>query len=134
MIRPISVAEALPVRQAVLWPGNPPEHAQVPGDDGARHYGWFDRGDLVAVGSLFQVDASVQLRKFAALPEVQGLGIGTALLHHMVIECRSSGAGLLWCDARLEATGFYARLGFNAVGTAFEKRGRPYHRMELPLR
>jgi GNAT superfamily N-acetyltransferase len=133
MIRPISIAEALPVRQSVLWPGHPLDHARVPGDEAARHFGWFGAADLIAVGSLFQDGPSVQLRKFAALPEVQGQGIGTALLTHMVAECRGSGAGLLWCDSRLDAMGFYARLGFTSTGSAFEKRGRPYHRMQLQL-
>ena len=53
MIRKIEVHQALPLRQAVLWPDHPVTYSKVPGDDTALHFGKFQSDQIVAVGSLF---------------------------------------------------------------------------------
>jgi GNAT superfamily N-acetyltransferase len=56
------------------------------------------------------------LRAMAVSPERQRQGIGTRLLRVVQAEVDTT----LWCNARVDAVGFYARLGWLAVGPVFE--------------
>lgn len=133
MITQITTADALPLRQSVLWPGFPPEHAMVPGDETALHFGAYRDGTLVAVGSLFQDGTALQLRKLATLPQHQGNGHGSALIRHMIAHAKAQHTSRLWCDARVSAIPFYEKLGFHSYGAPFDKKGRPYQKMQIAL-
>ncbi|WP_052245086.1 GNAT family N-acetyltransferase [Halocynthiibacter namhaensis] len=133
MIREITIQTALPVRQAVLWPGHPLSHAEVPGDHTAVHFGVYDGVHLVCVGSLFHDDnGGVQLRKLATLPSQQGKGHGRAVIQTMLE--RIGPNQRFWCDARVSAMGFYEKLGMIPVGEAFTKNERSYQQMERSAR
>lgn len=132
-IRPISVAEALPVRQAGLRPGEPLDMVRVENDAEGLHLGAFLDGQLVSVASLFVRDGTAQFRKFATLPAFQGQGIGSQLLRRMMAEAKAAGFTLFWCNARIHALSIYERGGMTPGGTPFEKDGRTYCRMSLAL-
>lgn len=98
------------------------------------HFGVFVDGRLVSVASLFpQGDGVSRLRKFATLPDFQHLGMGTALLKHVIAELPKMGVVRLWCHARASALPFYARFGFVAEGEPFNKGPVSYVRAELAL-
>jgi hypothetical protein len=48
--------------------------------------------------------------------ELQRRGVGAALVRVVCAEVH----GPMWCNARLDAVGFYARMGWSAVGPVFD--------------
>lgn len=132
-IHPVSAAQALPIRQAGLRPGEPVETVIVPNDAEGLHLGAFLADELVSVASLFMNDGKAQFRKFATLPAHQGQGIGGQLLARMIAEARQAGASEFWCNARVDALSIYQRAGLQPEGKIYEKEGRLYQRMSLPL-
>jgi len=57
----------------------------------------------------------------ATAPEWRRRGVGSALLAAVIDHVATNGGGLLWCNARLGALGFYERAGFQARGDAWEE-------------
>lgn len=45
---------------------------------------------------------------------------GKALLIHCEEECKNQDVDLIWFNARMEATGFYEKMGYQKTGTPFE--------------
>ena len=129
LITQITVEQTLPLRCEILRPGLPESESVFPNDYAARamHLGaWMD-DDLVGVGSVFGeeheqfVGADVwRLRGMAVDEELQGQGVGRAVLAAGVAYVAEAGARLLWCNARVAAHGFYVQAGFETHGEAFE--------------
>jgi len=143
-IREIGVSETLPLRLRILRPGRPIESACFPGDDSpeTRHFGAFEGGHLQGIASVFRVKMperpgvpAFQLRGMATAPETRGAGLGRALFKACMAYAQEKRAGLIWCNARKTAVGFYQRLGFTILGEEFEIHDvGPHFRMFLPLR
>ena len=125
-INVISARDTIDIRHQVLWPSLKREECILPDDPDGLHLGAFVKGQLVSALSLFRTDTGMRLRKFATCVEWQGQGIGTALLQHAMATVQGKGASRLWCDARMAAAPFYARLGFKAEGEVFHKGGIAY--------
>jgi GNAT superfamily N-acetyltransferase len=81
---------------AVVPEPMPPLHPDEPGEPGRR------------------------LRGMAVHPEERGQGVGRALLIRVFDGVARLGGGLLWCNARLPAAGFYRKAGFVDVGEPWE--------------
>jgi len=133
VIRPILASQTYSLRHRVLWPDKPPEYVQLPEDEVGQHFGAFRQQELVAVISLFVENEVGRFRKFATEPALQGQGIGTALLRHVVAEATRLGARTLWCDSRQAAADFYRRFNMEPEGAAFYKGDIPYIRMVRTL-
>jgi len=143
VIRPISAAQARPLRQLVLRPGLPPETTIYPGDDepDSFHAGAFAGDTLVGIATLHHKpppeeadDGAWQLRGMAVLPEQQGRGIGRALVLACQQAALTRGATRLWCNGRVSAMGFYTALGFAPSGELFESpHSGPHYVMVLQL-
>jgi predicted N-acetyltransferase YhbS len=70
----------------------------------------------------------------AVSPEVQGQGIGRALLEAGEARLRELGATSAWANGRDTALPFYERLGWRVVGEGFLMgSGIAHHRIELDL-
>lgn len=128
-VRPIAASEVLGLRHQVLRPFDPPEKLVYAGDtvQDALHAGAFDGNSLVGIATVHReptpgsTDSSHwRLRGMATVPEVRGRGHGRALLEACFDHIRTHGGRLLWCNARVPALGFYARMGFVAQGEEFE--------------
>jgi GNAT superfamily N-acetyltransferase len=141
----ISAADTVSIRWDILRPGFPRETAVFVGDDSptAQHFGGFIDSRLVGVASLYQlpcpdrpeVRRTWQLRGMATLPEVRGIGVGKALVAACEKAVRDAGDSLLWCNARITALDFYARLGWQVSSDEFDiPTVGPHRRMlrELP--
>nr|WP_262907902.1 GNAT family N-acetyltransferase [Hymenobacter sp. 15J16-1T3B] len=121
------------MRHRVLWPDQPIEYVQLPGDESGWHFGAFEAGQLRSVVSLFVEGEVARFRKFATEPTEQGRGFGSALLWYVMQEAAERGARRLWCDARQEKAGFYQKFGFGVEGEPFYKGPVPYVRMSCAL-
>ena len=130
---PITAEQTHPLRHAVLWPDKPFDYVKIDNDEAGHHYGVFRNDELVAVISLFVDGPISRFRKFAVRPDCQRMGIGTQLMHHVMGEARRMNATTLWCDARLDAGGFYRRFGMEPVSEVFYKGPVPYARFSLTL-
>jgi len=74
---------------------------------------------------------AVHLRGMAVDPPFQRHGLGRMLVASVVERLHRDGVGVLWCNARDSAAGFYARLGFETVGEGFvlPESGMAHHVM-----
>lgn len=113
------------VRHAVLRKGRPVGTAHFEGDEepSARH--WVARLDQEVVGVVTVLarpwpdgaeGPAWQLRGMAVRDGLQGTGVGRALVERVADEV----AAPMWCNARVTAEGFYARMGWQAVGERFD--------------
>ena len=134
-IKPVTVDEILPLRHKVMWPNKPIDFCKLPEDANGFHYGLFLEGRLISCISAF-IDVTpneAQFRKFATDQDYQHLGYGTLLLQSLMGEMKRKSVGLLWCNARVTALGFYGKFGFVTEGRSFEKDGMQYIRMQREL-
>jgi GNAT superfamily N-acetyltransferase len=133
MMLPVVVEQVRPeitygLRASVLRPGLAPLQVRFPGDDnpGALHFAAYDRADRV-VGVVAVLPEQTpdgrpgwRLRGMAVHPDERCSGVGRALLVRLFDGVARMGGGLLWCQARLPAAGFYARAGFATEGAPFD--------------
>ncbi len=121
------------LRHEVMYPELTIEDIKLPEDPEGLHFGLFTENTLTSVLSLFENNQEVQLRKFATVCAQQGKGFGQQLLVYAIHFVKDTGAKRLWCNARVNAMGFYAKQGFKATGNTFFSNGHEFTRMELPL-
>jgi len=128
-IKKITDLETYPVRHTVLRNGKPIETCRFEGDDldTTHHFGCFLNDNLIGIISVFknnnsQFDANnqFQIRGMAVLELHQKKGIGESLVKHCEAYCKNLQTDLIWFNARTAAVGFYEKLGYAKVGTAFE--------------
>ena len=55
----------------------------------------------------------------ATSPAVRGKQVGRQIIEASIKKLKHMGIELIWCDARLEATGFYEKLGFKIKGDIY---------------
>jgi len=133
-IEKVAAADVRPLRSAVLRPGTPPERLVYDGDEArdALHVaGVDDDGRVVGIASLCREPAADEpapvdgwrLRGMATSPEARGRGLGARLLAACFDHVRAHGGGLLWCNAREVALGFYEKQGLETVGERFDIAG-----------
>ena len=77
--------------------------------------------------------ATVRLRQMAVLNDLQGKGIGRALMQFAENIARDHGYKILTMHARKNATGFYEKMGYKIKGTEFEEVTIPHYIMEKQL-
>ena len=77
--------------------------------------------------------STVRLRQMAVLNNLQGKGIGRALMQFAENIARDLGYKKLTMHARVTAVGFYEKLGYEVVGEMFEEVTIPHNSMEKSL-
>ena len=98
------------------------------------HLAGYDSNRLL--GCLMLTDrgnGTVQMRQVCVEPSLQGGGVGAALVLESEAEARRRGFRRMILHARDTAVGFYARLGYEAVGEPFEEVSIPHQEMEKAL-
>jgi predicted GNAT family N-acyltransferase len=78
-------------------------------------------------------DKTVRLRQMAVLNDLQGKGIGRALMYFAENLARDRGFKKLTMHARKNAIGFYEKMGYTKVGDEFEEVTIPHYMMEKNL-
>jgi ribosomal protein S18 acetylase RimI-like enzyme len=76
---------------------------------------------------------SVRLRQMAVLNNLQGKGIGRALMQFAENIARDRGFQKITMHARQTAVGFYEKLGYRVCGQEFEEVTIPHYVMEKLL-
>lgn len=75
---------------------------------------------LVDINKKFEEKNQYRLRAMATDPIVKGTGTGAKIIKKAIEELKNKNVKLLWCDARLKATGFYEKLNFKVLGDIYE--------------
>ncbi|MET1254921.1 GNAT family N-acetyltransferase [Aliikangiella maris] len=133
-IKPILAEQTLMIRHRVLWPNQSIEFCRLKEDETALHFGaYFNEQQLIAVASIFIIERSARLRKFATLPEFQNQGVGSQMLRFLLNQLQQQNVDYFWCDARTEAINFYERFGLKAIGDIFYKSQVAYIKMGVDL-
>ena len=96
-------------------------------DPGAFHLGAYREGALLGIASYYheshpELEASNQyrLRGMAVEPQLQGQGIGSALVDAGETLLRERNATAWWCNARVSAAVYYAKIGLQQLGPDFD--------------
>ena len=129
-VKQIDFRDTYPIRHKMLRPGRPIETCHFEGDDDdlTFHLGAYVDETLASVASFFlKSHPSItdeahqyQLRGMATLPEHQRKGLSRALLKTAFPIIQNNHVKLVWCNARVEAAGFYETVGFKKVSDIFE--------------
>ncbi|MBL0315257.1 MAG: GNAT family N-acetyltransferase [Flavobacteriales bacterium] len=129
-VRQITPTDTHRLRHLVLWPHIDQENKCVIDIDNrsdAIHLGTFSENKLVAIGSFFQMNSpklseqnQYRLRAMASAPVARGTGAGKLLVAKGIQILKEKKISVLWCDARLNATGFYSALGFHKLEEIYE--------------
>jgi predicted GNAT family N-acyltransferase len=69
----------------------------------------------------------------AVLSTFRNLGIGKAILNHLIILAQAEGVLTLVLHSQVSVMPFYAKLGFIAEGPIYEEAGIPHRNMMLLL-
>ena len=76
---------------------------------------------------------TVRLRQMAVLNDLQGKGVGSALMHFAENLARDRGYRRITMHARKNALGFYEKMGYKQVGNEFVEITIPHYVMEKQL-
>jgi ribosomal protein S18 acetylase RimI-like enzyme len=76
---------------------------------------------------------TVRLRQMAVINDLQGKGIGKALMQFAENLARDRGYRKITMHARKNALGFYEKMGYRQVGEEFEEITIPHYVMEKEL-
>lgn len=76
---------------------------------------------------------TVRLRQMAVINDLQGKGIGKALMQFAENLARDRGYKKISMHARKNATGFYEKMGYVKVGNEFEEITIPHYLMQKKL-
>jgi len=126
LLQEVPLHRILPLRHKVLRAGRSRKEALFDGDDtpGTRHFGAFITDEcaccLSLIKSNFEGKSAYQLRGMATLPEYAKKGIGRSLLDFAISTVDHMP---VWCNARTESSGFYAKAGWTVRGTPFNIEG-----------
>ena len=128
-VKRVSTRDTYQLRNKVLRPGRPVETCHFEGDseDQTFHLGAFIENKLVSIASFyfrkndaFETENQFQLRGMATLEEFRKQGLSRELLKVAFPMIKQNFCHLVWCNARVEASGFYEAVGFKAHGEVFE--------------
>ena len=133
LIKKVPIEEVWLMRQQIMYPAETLEFVKLEDDASGTHLGLYRDDRLLSVISLFERDGSVQFRKFATIVNEQGKGYGTRLLQYVMDWASESESKIIWCNARLSATGLYEKFGMQQTGDSWEKYGIEFIKMQKQL-
>ncbi len=129
-IKQIQAQETYKLRHQVMWPDKEKEFVMLENDEEGIHFGLFKNEKLISVVSLFMKQGNAQFRKFATKTAEQGQGFGTLLINHLLAFVLNKEVKKLWCNARVDKTSFYEKVGMKKTLKTFDKEGIHYVIME----
>jgi predicted GNAT family N-acyltransferase len=130
IITEVPYHDVLTMRQQVMYPDKDTEFVKLSDDDRGLHIGVYEKDELVSVMSIFLHGRDVQFRKLATRNDMQGKGFASALMQWLIDYANDMKLNRLWCNARINATGFYSKFGYEETDKRFSKNGYEYVVME----
>lgn len=109
-----------------------PEDEEWDTDDPSADHVLARSPDGTAIGTA-RLTADGRIGRMAVLAPWRGMGIGAALLRHLIERARERGIGRLTLHAQLHAMPLYAASGFVAEGAEFDECGIAHRKMVLEL-
>ena len=125
--------DVLQLRQTVMYPDHDIEFVKLADDEMGLHIGVYEYEELISVMSIFLKDRAIQFRKLATRTDKQGAGYASGLMQWLIDYANDMKFEKIWCNARVGATGFYKKFGYQETGTSFQKNGYDYIVMEKIL-
>ena len=96
--------------------------------------GAFEDEDILGCCMLVEENSrTIRLRQMAVLNNLQGKGIGRAIMNFAENIARDRGYKILSMHARKNAIGFYEKMGYKVVGEEFQEVTIPHVVMEKAL-
>jgi GNAT superfamily N-acetyltransferase len=140
-IERVAAEEIVDLRHAVLRAGLPRSAANFPGDDDPTtvHLAAKESGKVIGCATVllnqWEGQPACQLRGMAIDPARQRLGIGAEILLEVERVAREKGVRLIWANARMPASGFYTKHGWEIVSDKFEiPTAGPHYKMICRLK
>lgn len=139
VVQRIPERDTVPLRHAILRAGQPLSAVAMHGDDVATWFGVLHNGAVHGTIGLFdetspEGDSQSRLRGMTTSKGIRGTGLGRLLVDALVDQVRDEGGDSMWCAARVEAAGFYEKLGFERVSEVYEVEDLgPHVRMRRAL-
>jgi GNAT superfamily N-acetyltransferase len=94
----------------------------------------FEDDDMLGCCMLVEENPeTVRLRQMAVLNDLQGKGIGRALMNFAENLARDRGYKTMSMHARKNAVGFYEKMGYSVAGDEFIELTIPHYIMEKKL-
>lgn len=116
--------------EVLLRPIGVPDHAWEMHDEQSWHFIALDKNEVIGCVVLVPLSSNTaQLIQMAVKSSYQGQGVGKQLIDILVEFSTNEGITTIECHARENAVRFYARLGFEIYGEAFEEVGIPHRYM-----
>ena len=143
ILKRVEAGIIIPLRHSVLREGQPLETAHFEGDDkeATRHFAAFRDADRELTSPLacasfmhniFMDMDSMHLRGMATHEEFRGMGIGSRLLDYSIeYIIKESGIRFFWCYARIKASNFYTKHGWEHTGEFVEFPGVGVHKVMI---
>ena len=99
-------------------------------DEAATHVVLADDEAPVATARIrFSNPSMAKMERVAVCPGCRGRGLGVRVMNVAESAARDAGATSAKLHAQVSVRGFYARLGYEAVGEQFEEAGIPHVEM-----
>lgn len=109
-------------------------HDELSREDNDILIGTFDEDRILGCCLLTEIDPScVRLRQMAVQNNLQGKGIGAAMINFAENVARDHGYKKIVMHARETAIGFYKKAGYKVIGNEFLELSIPHYVMEKRL-
>jgi len=110
------------------------DQAEIEGEKNNMLIGAFEDEDMLGCCMLVEEKpGTVRLRQMAVLNDLQGKGIGRALMNFAENIARDRGYEIISMHARKNAIGFYEKMGYKVCGDEFIEITIPHYVMEKKL-
>ena len=108
--------------------------AEIESEKNNMLIGAFEDEDMLGCCMLVEENpGTVRLRQMAVLNDLQGKGIGRALMNFAENIARDRGFEIISMHARKNAIGFYEKMGYKVCGDEFIEITIPHYVMEKKL-
>ncbi len=128
-IKKLDISDIKPLRYQVLWQHkSSTDECVIDADFESTtfHIGAIKNNEVVGTSTFiidindeFNILNQYRLRAMATSPKVRGEGVGRQIIKFAIKQLKQMNVDLLWCDARLIATGFYEKMGFKTLGDIY---------------
>ena len=109
----------------------PPEIELDRDDQRAIHFLAIKAGKGVGTARVVMSRDGAKIGRMAVLKSHRRRGIGAALLKRAILAAKRLRVRRIYLHAQVAVIGFYARLGFRAVGRVFDEAGIAHRKMIL---